>query len=187
MQEASIESLSSGCGCICSLDMRIMSTLKRLVLIFFMWLEGILSSISFPLLLGGRGCFGMLTFSHDTHIERQVSKDGNTHFTCVFLWYPHKTKQPQKLEHVKCLVESSAAGFTWIRPALNRRPYSSKGDGLRLYSTHRNHQKPEGRPIECAIPYTVSAFAKKKPTFDILCNLWVSYIPHNSMQNKKRT
>ncbi len=80
-----------------------------------------------------------------------------------FLVIPsQEQKNPQNLEHVKCLVESSAAGFTQIRPALNKRPYSIKGGGLRLYSTHRNHQKPEGRPMECAIPYTVSAFAKKK-------------------------
>lgn len=116
----------------------------------------------------------MLTFSHDKHVERQVSKDGNTHFTCVSCDTLTRTKKtPQKLELVKLLVESSAAGFTQIRPALNRRPYSSKGRGLTLYSTHRNHQKPERRPIECAIPYTVSAFAKKKTyiSFHTLCNL----------------
>jgi hypothetical protein len=53
-----------------------------------------------------------------------------------------RIKKPQKLECVKLLVESSAAGFTRIRPALNRRPYSSLRPCpqalLRLYLTHLN-------------------------------------------------
>jgi hypothetical protein len=96
---------------------------------------------------GRGGCFGMLTFSHDTHVERQVSKDGNTHFTCFFLWYPHKKKKnPQKLVRVKLLVEFSAMGFTQIRPALNRRPVKDVASGFTealLYTSQSSEARKE--------------------------------------------
>jgi len=89
--------LSSGCGCICSLDMRKMSTFKRLVLIFFHVTGGhLIKHIFSSDVRGRRGCFGMLTFSHDTPVERQVSKGGNTHFTCFFLViHSQGKKKPQ--------------------------------------------------------------------------------------------
>jgi hypothetical protein len=149
--------------------MRIMSRFKRLVLIFFHVIGGrILSSISFPLLLGAGGCFGMLTFSHDTLLRGKFPKMRTPTLlafsSCDTLT---RTKKPQKLEHVKCLVESSATGFTQIRPALNKRPYSIEGGGLRLYSTHRKMGDLWN------VPYLTQFLhlQRRKPTFDTLCNV----------------
>jgi len=110
----------------------------------------------------------MLTFSHDTRSERQVSKDGNTHFTVLAFSCDTLTrrKKPQKLEHVKCFVESSAAGFTQIRPALTRGiiPLKAVASGFTLHIAIIRSQKGD----LWNVPYLTQFLhlQRRKPTFD---------------------